>query len=104
MSMAKPTPICPDRFAGHGRRGGVDYTYDAVKHIITVKTAAGGSLTVEFDTAKFIYEGKALSSYWDKFGYTIQDMDGDTASTVKDVKVVYDGGILGPSLRRLRRR
>ncbi|MFN3735517.1 VWA domain-containing protein, partial [Comamonas testosteroni] len=70
---------------------GVDYAYDAVKHIITVKTDAGGSLTVEFDTAKFIYEGKALSSYWDKFGYTIQDMDGDTASTVKDVKVVYDG-------------
>lgn len=75
---------------------GVDYTYDAVKHIITVKTAAGGSLTVEFDTAKFIYEGKALSSYWDKFGYTIQDMDGDTASTVKDVKVVYDGVDPGP--------
>ncbi|WP_057091967.1 Ig-like domain-containing protein [Comamonas thiooxydans] len=74
-----------------GAVAGVDYTYDVVKHVITVKTAAGGSLTVEFDTAKFIYVGKALSSYWDKFGYTIQDMDGDTASTVKDVKVVYDG-------------
>ncbi|MDR0215581.1 MAG: VWA domain-containing protein, partial [Comamonas sp.] len=75
---------------------GVDYTYDAVKHIITVKTAAGGSLTVELDTAKFTYVGKALSSYWDKFGYTIQDMDGDTASTVKDMKVVYNGGDPGP--------
>ncbi|WP_407715680.1 Ig-like domain-containing protein [Comamonas testosteroni] len=72
------------------------YTYDAVKHIITIKTAAGGSLTVEFDTAKFIYEGKALASYWDRFGYTIQDGDGDQASTVKDVKVVYDGGDPGP--------
>ena len=79
-----------------GAAEGVDYTYDAVKHTITVKTAVGGSLTVEFDTAKFIYEGKALSSYWDKFGYTIQDMDGDTASTVKDVKVVYDGVDPGP--------
>ncbi|WP_211455748.1 Ig-like domain-containing protein [Comamonas sp. PE63] len=72
------------------------YTYDAAKHIITIKTAAGGSLTVEFDTAKFIYEGKALASYWDRFGYTIQDGDGDQASTVKDVKVVYDGGDPGP--------
>ncbi|EED68512.1 Ig-like domain-containing protein [Comamonas testosteroni] len=72
------------------------YTYDAAKHLITIKTAAGGSLTVEFDTGKFIYEGKALASYWDRFGYTIQDGDGDQASTVKDVKVVYDGGDPGP--------
>lgn len=28
-----------------GATDGVDYTYDAVKHIITLKTAAGGSLT-----------------------------------------------------------
>ena len=64
--------------------------------IITVKTGMEGSLTVELDTAKFTYVGKAQSSYWDKFGYTIQDMDGDTASTVKDVKVVYNGGDPGP--------
>ncbi|CUA99623.1 VWA domain-containing protein, partial [Comamonas thiooxydans] len=72
------------------------YVYDASLHIIVVKTAAGGTLTVEFDTGKYVYEGKALASYWDKFGYTIQDMDGDTASTVKDVKVVYDHGDPGP--------
>lgn len=59
-----------------------DYSYDTDSHQLTITTAAGAELTVDFDDGAYEYlaSPNTTEPYQESLAYTIADNDGDTAS------------------------
>ena len=60
--------------------GGSHATYDATSHEITVQTAKGGTLKLDFDTGRYSYTPTAANGA-DSFQYVLNDRDGDSAGS-----------------------
>ena len=59
-----------------------NYSYDADSHQLTISTASGAELTVDFDDGSYEYlaSPEATDPYQEILAYTIADNDGDTTS------------------------
>ena len=68
---------------------GVDYTYDAASPVVSITTALGQLLTVNFDTGAYTYSVRqAVSgSAQETFGYVLVDNDGDKAASTLTIDV-----------------
>ncbi len=62
---------------------GVVYSYDAANPVITITTALGQSLTIDFDAATYRYAlvSTAGGTASETFSFTVADKDGDTVSS-----------------------
>ena len=65
-------------------------SYNALSHEISVVTAQGGTLKLDFDTGHYTYAPTGANSV-DGFRYTLTDKDGDTASSQVSFKVNLTG-------------
>lgn len=68
---------------------GVEYTYDAATPVVSISTALGQLLTVNFDTGAYTYSVREAvgSSATENFSYTLVDKDGDLASSTLTIEV-----------------
>jgi len=67
-----------------GPAAGSDYSYDAATHQITIATAQGGKLAVDFDSGEFSYQvaprTAASQNYDETLSYQVVDRDGDASN------------------------
>ncbi|TWD76141.1 VCBS repeat-containing protein [Variovorax beijingensis] len=67
-----------------GPATGSDYSYDAATHQVTIATAQGGKLVVDFDSGEFSYQvapkTAASQNYEETIGYQVVDRDGDASN------------------------
>uniref|UniRef100_UPI000AD5A5F8 tandem-95 repeat protein n=2 Tax=Comamonadaceae TaxID=80864 RepID=UPI000AD5A5F8 len=67
-----------------GPAAGSDYSYDAATHQVTIATAQGGKLVVDFDSGEFSYQVAPRTSgshnYDETLSYQVVDRDGDASN------------------------
>ena len=67
-----------------GPATGSDYSYNAATHQVTIATAQGGKLVVDFDTGEFSYQVAPRTStsqnYDETLSYQVVDRDGDASN------------------------
>ncbi|CAN7618225.1 tandem-95 repeat protein [Variovorax paradoxus] len=67
-----------------GPAAGSDYSYDAATHQVTISTAQGGKLVVDFDSGEFSYQVAPRTSgshnYDETLSYQVVDRDGDASN------------------------
>lgn len=67
-----------------GPAAGSDYSYDAATHQVTIATAQGGKLVVDFDSGEFSYQVAPRTSgshnYDETVSYQVVDRDGDASN------------------------
>ena len=67
-----------------GPATGSDYSYDAATHQVTIATAQGGKLVVDFDSGEFSYQvaprTAASQNYDETLSYQVVDRDGDASN------------------------
>jgi hypothetical protein len=67
-----------------GPAAGSDYSYNAATHEVTIATAHGGKLVVDFDSGEFSYQvaprTAASQNYDETLSYQVVDRDGDASN------------------------
>ncbi|MEZ4483666.1 MAG: type I secretion C-terminal target domain-containing protein, partial [Syntrophotaleaceae bacterium] len=66
-----------------------DYSYDADSHQVTITTASGAELTVDFDSGAYEYLASpgVIEPYLEQLAYTVADNDGDTTAAILTLDV-----------------
>ncbi|WP_421202380.1 immunoglobulin-like domain-containing protein [Aeromonas enteropelogenes] len=71
-------------------------SYNSTTHELTIMTAAGGKFVIDLDDGSYRYQAasKAAMGYQETIGFSVVDLDGDSASASVTLNVVPEGNVI----------